>query len=835
MRPIRNISDVHEGAVLYHSAFGFARVSKLETSRAVLDWEKQGGNLPTRVTHEVLLRVYAICNRDGFFQRAVVAPDRLRDTLQTRPADGLALLLADLHGPQERGDLQEWLVGRNLLSEDGFRRWWETLRPQLVEDPRFQVTTGTVALRTGGEVQGPVARLENPLLAPGRRLDLALNHRDELDDEFYFRQVLLAWRGGGTQVRELALAALRDRKPDDILGGLLEDGPDSIDALIHAIRRGSWAPDEVEEFTHQMLIERVLQGLENGGPLDNEGRLAATLVRWPSPGAVDALYESATTADGKRLLRATFAALPPRRAESVALELLAMALRSDDSETAQWLGGEALGFALLDHLAMADRVAAEHPRIAAWYRTGFRNVESKIALAEFDDSTDESAHTAEIDLSDVVSQPIPLSDLPPRSGASLLGLGLALSRAMVQHHKDGRVVNPTSRTVRVLPNETMDVVADPGSASSSPRPLLEEPSMAADIYAGAVLLLEALLGRPWPRNIPAYRAIPYLRTCIPLLPPSALAPLDAALHADPMQRPESALAWLALWQAAAVAEETRSYAIRNPAARMAIGFDSHIGRMKVLLTQTNQDALFISTKGPLSLLVVCDGISTANAGSGDIASSIASHVIANLWEQALPRLMQANPSDIREFVDRALRMANTAVCEAALRFAGGNLDGRVPMGTTAVVVLTHGNWVSLAWLGDSRAYLAGPYGASLLTADENQAGERLKAWHLNFVDAWDPAGFALVGYLGHFNELSRPEALPAHHLSFLLNEGERLVICSDGITDYIGETHPEVVKELLRCLRHDDLDECARSLVATANRGGGGDNCTVIVSSIWGT
>ncbi len=282
-----------------------------------------------------------------------------------------------------------------------------------------------------------------------------------------------------------------------------------------------------------------------------------------------------------------------------------------------------------------------------------------------------------------------------------------------------------------------------------------------------------------------------------------------------------------------MAEESRLYTTHNASSRLRVGYDSHVGRMKILLTQTNQDALFVSTKGPLAFLVVCDGISTANAGSGDVASSIAAHVMANLWEQALPRLQAGGPPEFREFLDRALRMANTAVCEAALRFAGGDLDGRVPMGTTAVVALVHGNHVSLAWLGDSRAYLVGSYGASLLTADENQAGERLKAWHLKFLDHWDPAGFALVGYLGHFDELCRPEALPAHHVSFTLLPGERLMLCSDGVTDYVGESHPEVARVVAACCADDDPDEAARALVAHANRGGGGDNATCLVAHLW--
>ena len=152
---------------------------------------------------------------------------------------------------------------------------------------------------------------------------------------------------------------------------------------------------------------------------------------------------------------------------------------------------------------------------------------------------------------------------------------------------------------------------------------------------------------------------------------------------------------------------------------------------------------------------------------------------------------------------------------------------------TCTVAVVHGNWVSMAWLGDSRAYLVGPYGASLLSADENQAGERLKAWHLNFLDNWDPAGFALVGYLGHFNEIMRPEALSAHHTAFTLLPGERLAIMSDGVTDYIGETHPEVASILAEEVTADDPDESARRLVSLANRGGGGDNATCLIARLW--
>ena len=832
MRPIRDIAELEADRVLYHSAFGFARIDEVTHDAAVLTWDGQGDNLPPRATHDALRRVYALCPDDGFFHRSVNARDELSALVDEHPADALALLLGDLHGPQREQDIREWVVGRGLMNHPAFGHWWRALQPVLAEDGRFAQDHDTVELRSDERDAGPAERLANPVLSPGRRLDLALAARADLEHAFFVEQVLLAWRTGGTQVKDLAIAALRDEAPRDLLRGLMSHGPEAIDAIIHGIRRANWAADDIDPGTHARLLDLAAQGALEGGPVDNEGRLAATLYRWPSPGAAAALFDLAPTTDGKRLVRATFSALPPRRAEELALQLLDRALNAGEDDTAQWLGGEALAFALVDQETMADRIDSDNPDLADWFRTDFAGVESKPRALEWEDVSDDTPQTAEIDLSDVVTHPVPLGKLPARSGASLLGLGLAMARALSAHHKEGRVVHPTAFTVMVLPNETMEITPS-DDRGASPGPLLEEPTPATDVYGAAVLLLESLLGRPWPRNISALRAIPYMRMTIPLLPPSALAPLDAALHPDPAHRPADGLEWLALWQTAAVAEENRAYATQDLSHRMNIGYDSHIGRMKILLSQTNQDALFVSTKGPLSLLCVCDGISTANAGSGDVASSIATHVIANLWEQALPRLAHSGPADVRAFLDRALRMANTAVCEAALRFAGGNLDGRVPMGTTCVIAVVHGTQVNLAWLGDSRAYLVGPYGASLLTADENQAGERLKAWHLRFVEQWDPAGFALIGYLGHFNELTRPEALPAHHSAFTLMPGERLVMCSDGVTDYIAETHPEVAKVLRDHVHGDDPDEIARRLVNLANRGGGGDNTTCLVASLF--
>lgn len=831
MRPIRDMSEVRPNTVLYHSAFGFARVRSVANGRVSLDWERLGENLPEQVTAANLRKVYAMCSGDGFFDQAFNRPGELQELLQVDPPTALARLLDDLSGPQRLSDLRDWIVERNLMSSESFDRWWETLQPMLAEDTRFLFDAETMALQRRSESSSPADRLANPLLTPARRLDIALAHREQLGEEGFRAQALDAWRYGGTQVRELALAALRDAPPDRVLQGLTGSGPESVEALIHAIRRGRWLASEVSTATHAALLDRILSACEEGGPLDSEGRLAATLARWGAPNVLPALAGRADSPAGQRLLRSTLDALPPSRAHDLALALHREALAADPfSEGAQWLADEILARAGLAAEALATALDASEPRQAEWFRVDYSPPTLSHDLDTAEELTEEEGFTT-VEIEMDFTEPMPVSAVPARTGASILSLGLSLARSLAQHHNADRVVNPSRDSVRLRADGLLEVLPN-GEAATSPRPLTEVPTRAGDVYAAAVLLLELLLGRTWPRNVPAHRVIPYLRHVVPSLPPSAVAPLDAALHPVPSARPSSGGAWLVQWQASAKAEESRALAHPQPDSRIRVGYDTHVGRVKVLLTQTNQDSLFIASRGGQSLVIVCDGISTANAGSGDIAASITTQVVGSLWEQARPRLHKANAEERREFLERALRMANQAVCEAALRFAGGSLEGRVPMGTTINAALIHGTEVQLATLGDSRVYLLGAYGASLVSADQNQASERLRSWARGASPFWDPNAFALIGYIGHFNEWTRPEALPPAFSHLMLLPGERLVMCSDGVTDYLGHTHPEVSASVFDAVMSRDVDEAARELINRGNRGGGGDNLTATVTTL---
>jgi protein phosphatase len=259
-----------------------------------------------------------------------------------------------------------------------------------------------------------------------------------------------------------------------------------------------------------------------------------------------------------------------------------------------------------------------------------------------------------------------------------------------------------------------------------------------------------------------------------------------------------------------------------------LGFDSHIGRAKILKGQINQDCVTFGRLGIEQLVVVADGISVCDVGRGDLASRIATTIMRRTWESLRStdigkRLARS------QILDTALDAANRAICDRSSKLADGHLSGRAPMGTTVVTALIQGATMHLAWMGDSRAYLVGPAGPSLLTADDNLSADRFGSWCDQKLRSWNSNGHGLVRYLGHFDETWSPRTLPARHAHVELRPGERVVLCTDGVTDFIAHQEAEIAKLVGDLALAGSPDEAAAKIVQAANRGGGGDNISVVV------
>ncbi|MEN9786798.1 MAG: hypothetical protein RLZZ299_2062 [Pseudomonadota bacterium] len=326
----------------------------------------------------------------------------------------------------------------------------------------------------------------------------------------------------------------------------------------------------------------------------------------------------------------------------------------------------------------------------------------------------------------------------------------------------------------------------------------------------------------------------------PSLPPEFLAVLASACAPDPEHRPPDAFALARVLADARATSEFRARAGMVRGACAAAGFDTHVGLAKSLHAQTNQDSFVAVGEQDCALLAVCDGISQCNAGSGDLASALASRALRTHWNEHASTLGDATDARVSAWIADALTRANHAVCDGARRIAGADLERRIPMGTTAVVAVTRGNRVHLASLGDSRAYLVGTHGVALLTTDHNATADVIREGFARGGHTTDGnEGWALTRFLGHFDEAMQASLPAPFERTVDLLPGEWLILCSDGFTDYAADDEAGLAR-ILRDAARKVADtaagpaamELARRLVSAANRGGGGDNVTVVALTL---
>lgn len=115
--------------------------------------------------------------------------------------------------------------------------------------------------------------------------------------------------------------------------------------------------------------------------------------------------------------------------------------------------------------------------------------------------------------------------------------------------------------------------------------------------------------------------------------------------------------------------------------------------------QDNQDSYAIrELSQQLAVAVVCDGMGGAQAGN--VASAVAVEAFADAVEEACLAGPPGSGPDRQALLDQACRKANRVVFELSEREPGYH-----GMGTTLVGALIQPGQLSLANIGDSRAYL----------------------------------------------------------------------------------------------------------------------------------
>ena len=220
----------------------------------------------------------------------------------------------------------------------------------------------------------------------------------------------------------------------------------------------------------------------------------------------------------------------------------------------------------------------------------------------------------------------------------------------------------------------------------------------------------------------------------------------------------------------------------------------------------NEDALLVGEGRDETLFVVADGIGGFEAG--EVASRIAVDVLRELEPGAS--------------FEAAIREANRRI------LAVGRGDERLSgMGTTIVATRFGGTReepvAEIAHVGDSRVYLLRGGSLRPLTEDHSLVAELVRSGDLTRDQAAEHPQKNLIT-----RALGAEEEVEVDTLVLPVEAGDRLLLCSDGLTDMVPEAN---IGEILAD-SPGDPEKPARTLVSAALDAGGSDNVTVVVVDV---
>lgn len=221
--------------------------------------------------------------------------------------------------------------------------------------------------------------------------------------------------------------------------------------------------------------------------------------------------------------------------------------------------------------------------------------------------------------------------------------------------------------------------------------------------------------------------------------------------------------------------------------------------------QENQDSYgYVHTQNG-SLFLVADGMGGAQGGA--TASALAIEVIAK-------RAINSAGLLSAESLVTAVRLANQAIHEHAK--SSDKLSG---MGTTLVALAIFSDKAIVAHVGDSRIYLLKNDALTLLTRDHTLVQELMDAGTISAEQAENhPISHMLTRSIGPTPNVD--VELQVYPLP--LTEGDRFLLCCDGLTNHVEDLEIQRILEA-----KDDLRDAAEMFIELANQRGGSDNITV--------
>jgi serine/threonine protein phosphatase PrpC len=234
--------------------------------------------------------------------------------------------------------------------------------------------------------------------------------------------------------------------------------------------------------------------------------------------------------------------------------------------------------------------------------------------------------------------------------------------------------------------------------------------------------------------------------------------------------------------------------------------------------ENNEDSVHLWPSEQFVLAVVADGM--GGAAAGEEASRMAIEAIQAGMSlrnrDSLERITGLADDDVSDRLKASIQQANLSIMQRSI----DEPDMR-GMGTTVTLAFVRGREVIVAHVGDSRAYkIKGSSGEiEQITSDHSFVEALLAAGHITPEQALDhPMRNVLYRALG------QAEDVDVDIYTTRLEIGDRLVLCSDGLTRHV---RPAEIAELV--MAEDNPATASKRLIDLANQRGGEDNVSVIV------
>lgn len=241
--------------------------------------------------------------------------------------------------------------------------------------------------------------------------------------------------------------------------------------------------------------------------------------------------------------------------------------------------------------------------------------------------------------------------------------------------------------------------------------------------------------------------------------------------------------------------------------------------------ELNEDSLLAMTTTmagnsgnlPFGLYIVADGM--GGHQYGEVASNAAIRTVAGyILRKFHPYLFQIKTDTMDESFQEVMQMAASEAQRAIQREAPGS-------GTTLTAALVLGQQITVAHVGDSRAYFIYPDGRIEPITRDHSLVKRLE--ELGHITPEEAANYPHRNVL--YRALGQGEILDPDIFTIGFPQPGFLMLCSDGLWGVVAEQ--DIVKSVIDA---PSLQRACQNLVTAANVAGGPDNISVVLVQLIG-